>query len=120
MVRLVRSFLAAEIGVFGSAVLIHSGILTRGYEHSKAATAEAVIGLVLMIGLIASTITPAYSRGIGLASQAFALFGTLVGMFTIAIGIGPRTPLDLALHAGMIALLVTGLVLVSRERVGVA
>jgi hypothetical protein len=120
MVRLVRSFLAVEVLVFGIASLIHTGVLMRGYEHSEAATAEAVIAIVLAVGLIAASVRPASSRGIGLAAQAFALLGTMVGLFTIAIGIGPRTPLDLTLHSSMIALLVTGVVLVFRQRVRMA
>jgi multisubunit Na+/H+ antiporter MnhB subunit len=63
---------------------------------------------------------PGSGRRTGLAAQAFALLGTAVGLFTIAVGIGPRTSLDLALHSGMIVLLVTGLMLASRQRVGSA
>jgi hypothetical protein len=56
------------------------------------------------------------SRTLGLVCQGFALLGTLVGLFTIAIGIGPRTVLDLVLHSATIALLLTGLVLVTRRQ----
>jgi hypothetical protein len=48
--------------------------------------------------------------------QGFALLGTIVGLFTIAVGIGPRTTIDLMLHGGMIVLLVTGLIVVGRWR----
>ena len=82
--------------------------------HSKAATAEGVIGTVLLGGLLASLASPRSSRAAGLAAQGFALLGTCVGILTIVIGIGPRTPVDFVLHAGFVALLVTGLVRVSR------
>jgi hypothetical protein len=116
MTALVRSFLSLEASVFGAAALIHAGVLATGYEHAKAQTAETVIALALIAGLVATVISPLSSRTIGLAAQAFALAGTLVGLFTIAVGVGPRTALDLALHVAMIALLVSGLLLVARRR----
>src|SRR5439155_22332168 len=67
----VRWFLSLEAAAFGAAVLVHSGVLAHGYEHRKAATAESVIGLVLLVGLASSVIAPRSSRSIGLAVQAF-------------------------------------------------
>jgi len=86
----------------------------RGYEHQKAGTAESVIALVLLIGLILTLIRPQSTRGIGLAVQGFALLGTLVGIFTIVFGIGPRTIPDIAYHCVIVAVLVWGLVKTSR------
>jgi hypothetical protein len=116
MTTLVRSFLAVEAAVFGLAALMHAGILIQGYEHAKASTAESVIAIGLAAGLAATTLWAASSRAIGLWTQGFALFGTLVGLFTIAIGVGPRTAVDLVIHAMMIALLVSGLLSVARHR----
>jgi hypothetical protein len=116
MTALVRSFLSLEASVFGAAALIHAGVLVSGYEHAKARTAETVIVLALVAGLVATIMAPRSSRGIGLAAQSFALAGTLVGLLTIAVGVGPRTALDLTLHAAMVALLVSGLLLVARRR----
>jgi hypothetical protein len=115
MTRLVRPFLAAEAALFGLAALMHGGILIQRYEHAKASTAESVIAIVLAAGLAATTLWSASSRAIGLWTQGFALFGTMVGLFTIAIGVGPRTAADLVLHAVMIALLVSGLLTVARH-----
>lgn len=115
MVGDVRWFLSLQAIVFGAASMVHSGVVMRGYEHREAAIAESVIGLVLLLGLAASVMAPRASRAAGLAAQGFALLGTLVGMVTIAIGIGPRTAFDVALHLGMIALLVAGLVRVARS-----
>ncbi len=116
MSRLVRSLLGLQMAVFAGAALIHAGVLLRGYEHARAATAESVIALVLAAGLVGTLAAPGSSRGIGLAAQGFALAGTLVGLLTIAVGVGPRTPLDLALHATMVVLLVLGLTLVGLRR----
>jgi hypothetical protein len=95
---------------------VHTGVLLRGLEHPKARIAESVISAVLAAGLAGTFVAPASSRAIGLGAQGFALLGTMVGLFTIAIGIGPRTAFDLTLHAGMVTLLVTGLVLTARSR----
>ena len=111
------TFLSIEAMVFALAALLHAGVLAPGYEHWKAATAESVISLILLAGLVAVFMAPASSRRWGLAAQGLALFGTCIGLFTIAIGVGPRTPVDLAIHAGMIALLVTGLVVTARRRI---
>jgi hypothetical protein len=116
MPSVVRSFLSVEAVVFGAAALAHAGILFPGYEHGKAQIAESVIALVLLAGLVATAIVPSSSRRIGLAAQGFALLGTLVGIFTIIVGIGPRTAFDFSLHAIMIALLVSGLIAVARRR----
>jgi hypothetical protein len=109
MVSMVRAFLAAETVSFYAAALMHSGLAGRAHAHAKASTAETVIGTVLLGGLLASLLAPAASRRAGLFAQGFALLGTCVGICTIAVGIGPRSPLDVVLHAGFIALLVTGL-----------
>jgi hypothetical protein len=54
------------------------------------------------------------TRRVGLAAQAFALLGTLVGVFTIAIGVGPRSGPDIAYHVAIAAALVWGLVVAKR------
>ena len=112
----VRAFLAVEAASFYAAALLHTGLIVAGHAHSKAATAETVIGTVLLGGLVVSLLSPRASRAAGLAAQAFALLGTCVGIFTIVIGIGPRSPLDYVLHTGFIALLLTGLARVWRHR----
>lgn len=116
MTGLVRSFLSFEAAVFGAAAVMHLGVLVPGHAHAKAATAESVIALVLFSGLVATVAAPASSRTIGVVAQGFALLGTLVGVLTIAVGVGPRTLVDLLTHAAMIALLAGGLAAVTRRR----
>ena len=118
MTRLVRWFLSLEAAAFFAAALVHSGVLMRGYEHSKAATAEGVIAAVLAAALIVTVLAPRASRTVGLGAQGFALLGTVVGLFTIAIGVGPRTAPDLVFHAGMVAALIAGLVQLQRRHAG--
>ncbi len=114
--RAVRLLLLLEGASFVVAGLVHRGVLVHGYEHHEASIAETVIGVVLLAGVVLTWILPARVRTIGLAAQAFALLGTLVGAFTIAVGVGPRTPPDIAYHVSILAVLIAGLVLVTRTR----
>ena len=49
-----------------------------------------------------------------LDGQEFALLGTLVGVFTIIVGVGPRTLPDVAYHLAIIVVLVFGLIFAKR------
>ena len=110
----IRLFLFVESAAFFTAASIHFGLLVNGYEHLKAAIAESVIGAVLLVGLASTWIRPGSIRMFGLAAQAFALFGTCVGIFTIAIGVGPRSVPDIAYHIGIVIVLVSGLMVAAR------
>ncbi len=113
MTQTIRAFLLIEAASFAAAALVHFGVLTRGYEHQQAGTAESVIAIVLLFGL-ALSLAGVPTRAAGLGAQAFALVGTLVGIFTIAIGVGPRTGPDIAYHAAIVAVLVAGLIVAAR------
>jgi hypothetical protein len=115
MIRPTRLLLAVQAVLFATASLVHAGVLLSGYEHSRAATAEGVIAVVLFAGLVVSLARPASARTAALVAQGFALLGTLVGVFTIAIGIGPQTAADRVLHVVLLALLAAGLVTVWRS-----
>jgi heme A synthase len=110
MMKTIRLFVLFEFVAFITAASIHFGVLLKGYEHRQAGTAESVIALVLLLGLILTLIRPRSTRWIGLLVQAFALFGTLVGIFTIAIGVGPRTIGYISYHAAIVIVLVLGLI----------
>ena len=116
MTKTIRGFLVLEFAAFITAGLTHFGVLVHGYDHRKAGTAESVIALVLLTGLILSFIRSQSTRGIGLAVQGFALLGTLVGIVTIIIGIGPRTIPDITYHILIVAVLIWGLVKTGRTR----
>src|SRR5882757_4655481 len=116
MTQTIRLFMFAEAIAFSLAALTHFGVLIDGYQHHKAGTAESVIALVLLLSLVLSWIRPASVRAVGLAGQGFALLGTLVGIFTIAIGVGPRTVPDVVFHICIVVVLVYGLVVSVRAR----
>jgi hypothetical protein len=92
----------------------------HGYEHRWAGNAESVIGGVLLVGFLLTWMLPRWTRGIGIAVQAFALLGTGVGIYTIAIGIGPRTLPDVAFHVAIVIALIAGLIVTfgARKPVG--
>jgi hypothetical protein len=116
--RVIRLFVFVEGAAFITAALTHFGVLMGGYRHRQAGIAESVIGIVLLFGLLLTWIRPASTRGIGLAVQAFALFGTLVGIFTIVVGVGPRTAPDIVYHIFIVAVLVSGLIAAVRAGSG--
>ena len=116
MTQTIRLFMFLEAIAFSLAALTHFGVLIDGHQHHKAGTAESVIALVLLLGLALSWIRPASIRAVGLAGQGFALLGTLVGIFMIAIGVGPRTVPDIVFHICIVAVLVSGLAVSVRSR----
>lgn len=114
MRQTIRIFLILEAATFVVASLIHSGVLVVGYGHHEARVAECVIAVVLVGALASTWIWPAWTRPAGFAAQAFALLGTLVGVFFIAVGLGPRTIADIVYHLAIVAVLVFGLVIAKR------
>jgi hypothetical protein len=105
----IRVFLLIEAVSFALASLIHSGQLIPGYQHHPARIAESVIATVLLVGLASTWLRPAAPRKIGLWAQGFALLGTMVGVFTIIVGVGPRTAPDIAYHVAILLVLAWGL-----------
>ena len=114
MTQPVRLFLIVEALALFAASLIHRGLLIGGYEHREARIAETVIAVVLLVGLACTWIGPRWLRRAAVAAQAFALLGTLVGITTIVIGIGPRTVLDVAYHIAIVIVLICGLAVAVR------
>jgi hypothetical protein len=110
------TLMTVEGASFLAASLLHRGLPFPAAAHAKAATAETVIGAVLLAGAALAVARPARRRAIALAAQGFAAAGTCVGIGMVAIGVGPRTAPDAAYHAGILALLVAGLVAAARRR----
>ncbi|MBX5158039.1 MULTISPECIES: hypothetical protein [unclassified Rhizobium] len=106
--------LLIETCLYATASLTHAGFILEGHEHHQAMIAEAVIAAALLLGLISLVLNRRWSRTAALCAQAFALLGTLVGAFTIAIGVGPQTTLDYITHGAMILLLVLGIIWLTR------
>jgi anaerobic glycerol-3-phosphate dehydrogenase len=113
MNRFLRALLLLEAATFVLAASVHFGAPVDGYAHRKAAIAETVIAVALVVGFVAS-LRRAWARPAAIAAQAFALFGVGVGLFTIAVGVGPRTVADVLYHVGIAAVLAAGLALAVR------
>jgi hypothetical protein len=110
-----RLLLGFEAAAFLAAAAVHFGLLLDGYGHRRAGTAETVIAVVLLAGLALSFATPPGARAAAIGAQAFAALGVLVGLFTIAVGVGPRTVPDVAYHLAILAVLAGGLAAAVRD-----
>lgn len=117
MRQTIRTLLLFEAATFVVASLIHSGGLFAGYEHYQARIAETVIAIVLLGAVAVTWIWSALARKAALIAQGFALVGTLMGVFFIVIGLGPRTIPDIVYHLAIVAVLVWGLIVVKRAPV---
>jgi hypothetical protein len=111
----IRGFLLLQIVILLSMVSIHFDLLIGGYRHRNAGTAESVIAAALVAGLLLTWTPPPWSRRAATAAQSFGILGVLAGLFTIALGIGPRTTLDLALNAALLLTLIAGLAITLRK-----
>ncbi|MCY1163484.1 hypothetical protein [Polaromonas sp.] len=114
--RMLRGFLLLEAALLSAALMVHSGLLLQGHAHGQARIAEAVIAAVLLAAWTLSLALPGRTRKLALLAQAFALMGTLVGVFTIVIGIGPQSAPDMVFHLALVALLLAGLYFTRRAR----
>ncbi len=116
MTPTVRALLGVEAVSFFLAAMIHAGILIQGYEHQEAMIAESVIGTVLLVGLAMTWVRPKSMFSVSAIVQAFALVGSLIGLWTIIVGIGPRTIPDIVYHVAIIIVLVGGIVVAWHAR----
>jgi hypothetical protein len=114
-VSTIRLFLLVQAASFATAALIHFGVLLEGYRDQGAAVPESIIAVVLLCGLMLTWTPAPWPRRAAIAAQAFALLGTLVGTTLIAVGVGPRTLLDIAFHVAFLVELIVGLAVAIRR-----
>jgi multisubunit Na+/H+ antiporter MnhF subunit len=105
--RRVAQLMAFEaITLFIASALHLSGRVagrSEPYDASHAGIAEALIGVVLLVGAAAMIGRPERARTIGLAATGFAIVGFLVGLNMTARG--GHLP-DIAYHVTLLPLLV--------------
>lgn len=118
MLQTVRLLMLFEAMTFVMAALVHSGKFVGGYQHYEARIAETVIAVVLLLGLLFSWLRPDWARLAAMGAQGAALFGTLIGISTIIVGMGPRTAPDVIYHIAIIIVLAFGLALARRIQPG--
>jgi hypothetical protein len=107
--RRLRLLLFAEAAVFAAAAAVHFGAFLEGYDHRKAGTAETVIACVLLLGSAVTLSRSPAALKVAIGAQLFAIVGVCVGLFTIAVGVGPRTVLDVVYHVAVLAGLIAAL-----------
>ena len=105
-----RPLLLFEAVTFVMAAALHFGFGVDGHGHREAAIAETVIAVVLGAGFLAAWTPAPWPRHAAVFAQAFALLGVVVGVATIAVGVGPRTVGDVAYHVAIFVVLGYGLV----------
>lgn len=110
----VRALIGATAGSLLIASLIHFGLLVEGYRHQQAATAEGVIAIVMLLGLALTWSPSPWSHRAAVGAFGFGFLGTLVGIFTIVIGVGPQTAPDVVYHVILLAALIAGLLVAVR------
>jgi hypothetical protein len=114
-VGVLRPLLLFEAATFVVAAAVHFGVLLEGSGHRRAGTAETVTAVVLLAALALTWAPSPWPRRAAVGGQAFAILGVLVGLFTIAVGVGPSTVPDVAYHVGILAVLVMGLAIALRD-----
>jgi hypothetical protein len=86
---------------------------STSFDPDTAGIAEAVIGVVLLVGAVVMLRNPRRARTAGIVANVFALAGFLIGISETAQG--GHAP-DIAYHATVIPLLVISLVVLLRHR----
>jgi peptidoglycan/LPS O-acetylase OafA/YrhL len=115
-VRRVAAVMVAVAATLAVASALHlSGRVTgRGtlYDAGDAGIAEAVIGIVLVVGAVAMFRRLRRARAIGLAATGFATAGFLLGLSITARG--GHWP-DIAYHVAVLPVLIGSLVVLIRS-----
>lgn len=104
-------FLLAEASAFAIASLVHVGLLAEGYEHRDAVIFESILGSILFLGYLVARVHPTWVRRTGIAVQGMALFGTVIGRFSVIAGDGPWTILELVFYRVITAVLIWGFII---------
>jgi uncharacterized protein YjeT (DUF2065 family) len=111
----VRRLMAIESISLLIAAALHAGLVIPG-PFDTAAIFETSIALVLLPGLAIATARPAWAGWAALATQAFALIGTAIGLVLVVRGVGPNSVPDVVYHVVLIALIAIGLGLAWQAR----
>ncbi|MDR4462670.1 MAG: hypothetical protein MRJ66_00220 [Nitrospira sp.] len=109
-IRRIRTFLLAEASAFAIAALVHVGFLADGYEHHDVVVFESILGSVLLLGYLGAGVYPAWVRQTGMVAQGMALFGTVIGRFSVIADNGLWTILELVFYRLITAALIWGFI----------
>jgi len=117
-VTTIRVLVVFDAATFVLAAMLHLGVrVPLGFavlaepRIIPASIVEGLCGLFLAVSVYALLNRQSWGWLITTAAHVFALAGVLLGMFSLAIGFGPRTELNDIYHRLMLLLLIIGLVL---------
>jgi hypothetical protein len=112
-----------EAGTLVVAAVLHLGahiplgfLTVRGTHQSDAAFPELIIAAVLVAGSVAVFRFPGRARPAALAATWFAVAGVILGLSITASGGGPAKAPNVIYHVCLLAVLVTGLIALLRDR----
>ena len=87
-------------------------------EIAKAGTAESVIGIVLLVGLVLTWLRLNQRAGSAWQFKRSRCLERWLVSSRFAIGVGPRTAPDIAYNVSIVVVVVCGLVVTARARAG--
>lgn len=112
-----------EAGTLVVAGILHLGahiplgfVTVRGTHQSDAAFPELIIAAVLVAGSVAVLRFPDRARLAALAATWFAVAGVILGLSITASGGGPAKAPNVTYHVCLLAVLVTGLIALLRDK----
>ncbi len=107
-----RIVLVGEVVIFFFAALLHTGLI--GVPPLLAAMiVEGLCGIACVVSAYAVFTNRRWARKTAIIVQVFILAAVLLGIIALTRSPGLRTPLNVGLHAIMLALIVMGLALLA-------
>lgn len=107
MTGALRGIMAVAALSLLAAAALHAGLVIPG-PFDDAAMYETGVAAVLILGIGATFISPAWARWGGLVVTVFALAGASIGLYMALRGLAPNTAPDVVYHVALIGLLLVG------------
>jgi len=115
VVTLISVLMVAEAVTFLLAALLHLGV-PLGFSEPRiipAAIVEGLCGLFLAVSLYGVVARTRLAWGAALAAHLFAVAGVLLGIASLALGLGPSTVANTIYHRVILGILIVVLLLLA-------
>ena len=117
VVMVISALMVVETITFLLAALSHLGIqFPLGFSEPRiipAAIVEGLCGVFLVVGTYGVFARKTWAWGVALAAHIFAVAGVLLGITSLALGLGPSTEMNTMYHRVILAVLLIVLVLLA-------
>ena len=117
VVTVISVLMSVETITFLLAALLHLGIqFPAGFSEPRiipAAIVEGLCGVFLAVATYGVLVRKTWAWGVALAAHIFAGAGVLLGIISLALGLGPSTPANTIYHRVILAVLLIVLVLLA-------